>query len=258
MKPLAELDARGVRVVLFDIDDTLTTAGKLTAEAYAALEALQRSSRRTVAVTGRPGGFCDAVARLWPVDAVVGENGGLYLWASGGKLHRDYREPEQIRARNGERLAAIGRAITAAVPGCIVASDARYRETDLAIDYAEEVSPLPPEAVERIAALLRREGLQVTMSSIHVHGWFGDYDKLSTVRELLRQRFAMDVDREPDAALYVGDSLNDASMFGFFPKSVGVANVRRWAGRLPAEPKYVTRAEFGAGFVELAQHVLRT
>jgi len=257
LKPLADLDARGIRVVLFDIDDTLTTAGKLTAEAYAALEALQRSGRRTIAVTGRPAGFCDPVARLWPVDAVVGENGGFYFWSSSGKLHREYCEPAEIRARNRERFAAIGSAVVAAVPGCAVASDARYRETDLAIDYAEEVAPLSLESVEHIAELLRREGLHVTMSSIHVHGWFGDYDKLATVREVLRRRFAVDVDREPEAALYVGDSPNDVSMFAFFPKSVGVANVRRFAGRLQAEPKYVTRAEFGAGFAELAAHLLQ-
>jgi len=257
LKPLSELDARDVRVVLFDIDDTLTTAGKLTAQAYEALEALQRSGRRTVAVTGRPAGFCDQVARLWPVDAVVGENGGFYFWFRNGRLHREYREAAEIRASNRQRLAAIGRAVTAAVSGCAVASDVRYRETDLAIDYAEEVPPLPLEAAERIAELMRREGLHVTMSSIHVHGWFGDYDKLATVRELLHRQLGMNVDREQAAAVYIGDSPNDASMFGFFSKSVGVANVRRFAGRMAAEPNYVTRGAFGAGFAELVQHLLQ-
>jgi len=257
LKPLADLDARDVRVVLFDIDDTLTTAGKLTAEAYEALEALQRSGRRTIAVTGRPAGFCDPVARLWPVDAVVGENGGFYFWFGDGKLHREYREAAEVRARNRERLAAIGRTVAAAVPGCAVASDERYRETDLAIDYAEEVPPLPLEAAERIAELMRREGLHVTMSSIHVHGWFGDYDKLSTVRELLSRRLRIDLERDPSTALYVGDSPNDASMFAFFRNSVGVANVRRFAGRMAAEPTYITVQAFGAGFAELARHLLR-
>jgi hypothetical protein len=257
LKPLAELDARDVRVILFDIDDTLTTGGKLTAQAYAALESLQRSGRSTVAVTGRPAGFCDQVARLWPVDAVVGENGGFYFWFSDGKLHREYREAADVRARNRQRLGEIGRATAVAVPGCAVASDTRYRETDLAIDYAEEVPPLPLEAAERIAGLMRREGLHVTMSSIHVHGWFGDYDKLATVRELLRRQFGMDVDRDQAAAVYVGDSPNDASMFGFFAKSVGVANVRRFTGRMAAEPNYVTQGAFGGGFAELVQHLLR-
>lgn len=257
MKPLSELDARDVCVVLFDIDDTLTTAGKLTAQAYEALEALQRSGRCTIAVTGRPAGFCDQVARLWPVDAVVGENGGFYFQFSNGKLLREYRETAEIRAHNRQRLAGIGRAIAAAVAGCRVASDEHYRETDLAIDYAEEVPPLPLEAAERIAELMRRDGLHVTMSSIHVHGWFGNYDKLATVRELLRRQFGMDLEREQDAAVYVGDSPNDASMFGFFAKSVGVANVRRFAGRMPHEPNYVTPSAFGAGFAELVQHLLQ-
>jgi len=258
MKPLRQLDARAVRAVLFDIDDTLTTAGKLTAQAYEALEALHRSGRRTVAVTGRHAAYCDQLARLWPVDAVVGENGGFYFWFSEGRLHRQYREAENIRARNLERLALIGRKIAAAVPGCAIPAGERYRDTDLAIDYAEEVTPLPLETAERIAALLRAEGLNVTMSSIHVHGWFGNYDKLATVRELLLERFGMDSDQTRAAALYVGDSPNDASMFAFFPNSVGVANVRRFAGRMPAEPTYVTDAAFGAGFAELAQHLLRS
>jgi HAD superfamily hydrolase (TIGR01484 family) len=256
MKPLEELDTSGVRVVLFDIDDTLTTQGKLTADAYGALEALQRGGLRTVAVSGRAAAFCEYTARMWPVDAVVGENGGFSFRFTGGKLHRDYRETSEVRARNRERYAAIGPAIVAAVPGCVIAAGERYRETDLAIDYAEDAGPLTLEEAERIAELMRRESLRTAVSSIHVHGWFGDYDKLVTVRDLLGRHFDMDPRGEASAALFVGDSPNDASMFGFFAKSVGVANVRRFAGRMAAEPKYITRAAYGAGFVELAGRLL--
>ena len=257
MKPLAELDARDVRMVLFDVDDTLTTHGKLTAEAYGALEALQRAGLRTVAVSGRAAGFCEYAARMWPVDAVVGENGGFWFRAIGGRIERDYREAADIRARNRERYAAVSRAIVAAVPGCAIASDERYRETDFTIDYAEDVPVLPSDAVERIAGLMRRESLHVAISSIHIHGWFGDYDKRVTSRALLARHFDLDPDANPGAALFVGDSPNDASMFAGFPNSVGVANVRKYAGRMTAEPKYVTDAPFGAGFVELAGHLLR-
>ena len=257
MKPLADLDAGGVRVVLFDVDDTLTTQGKLTAEAYGALEALQRAELRTVAVSGRAAGFCEYAARMWPVDAVVGENGGFWFRSIGGKLEREYRETADVRARNRERYAAISRAIVAAVPGCAVASDERYRETDFTIDYAEEVATLPSEAVERIAGLMRREGLHVAISSIHMHGWFGDYDKRITSCALLARHFDLDPAANPESALFVGDSPNDASMFAAFPKSVGVANVRKYAAGMTAEPKYVTHAAFGAGFVELVAHLLR-
>ena len=251
MKPLTALDARAVRAVLFDIDDTLTSSGKLTADAYSALERLQRAGKRTVAVTGRPAGWCDHIARMWPVDAVVGENGAFYFAYVSGKLEKHYRDAPAVRSRNRERLSQIGQEIIRAVPGCALASDQAYRDTDLAIDYCEDVAPLSLEAAERIAQLMRQAGLHAKVSSIHVNGWFGDYDKLAMVRELF------DLERERMAVVYVGDSPNDAPMFDYFPLSVGVANIGRFAERMTALPKYVTRAESGAGFAELAEHLLR-
>jgi hypothetical protein len=256
LKALAELDPRAVRAVLFDIDDTLTTAGKLTAQAYAALERLQAAGKLAVAVTGRPAGWCDHIARMWPLDAVVGENGAFYFLLSHGRLQKQYRDPAEARARNREQLAKIAQDILAAVPGCAIAADQAYRETDLAIDYCEDVPPLPLAAAERIAALMRQAGLHAKLSSIHVNGWFGDYDKLTMTRALFREQFAMDLDGDRDAVIYIGDSPNDAPMFEFFPKSVGVANVQRFAGALPAEPKYITGASSGAGFAEVVAHLL--
>jgi hypothetical protein len=256
MRPLADLDARGVKAVLVDIDETLTTRGRLTAEAYAALERLHDSERIIVPVTGRPAGWCDHIARMWPVDAVVGENGAFYFFFSGGKLHKRFLEDAQARAGKRSRLDAIARRILSAVPGCALAADQSYRETDLAIDYCEDVPPLPLDAARRIAALMEEAGLTAKISSIHVNGWFGRYDKLATSRLLFAERFGLDLDRSNRDFVFVGDSENDAPMFGFFDKSVGVANVRRFEGRLASPPKYVTREASGAGFVELARHLL--
>jgi hydroxymethylpyrimidine pyrophosphatase-like HAD family hydrolase len=72
----------------------------------------------------------------------------------------------------------------------------------------------------------------------------------------LAECFALDLDAENDRFVLVGDSPNDAPMFGFFRRSVGVANVREFAGRLAAEPAFVTEAAAGAGFVELADAIL--
>ena len=257
MRPLAELDGRAVRSVLFDIDETLTTAGKLTAHAYSALERLHAAGKRTIAVTGRPAGWCDHIARMWPVDAVVGENGALYFLFTAGRLEKHYREPPQTRARNRERLAEVARTILAQVPGTALASDQAYRETDLAIDYCEDVPPLPLVAAEGIATLMRAAGMHAKLSSIHVNGWFGDYDKLAMTRQLFREQFAMDLDGVRAEVVYIGDSPNDAPMFEFFPRSVGVANIQRFAGALPAAPKYVASASSGAGFAEVIAHLLR-
>ena len=256
MKPLAELDASRVHSVLFDIDDTLSTHGRITAQAYAALEQLKDSGKRTVAVTGRPAGWCDHIARMWPVDGVVGENGAFYFRFHGGRLEKRYREPPEARLRHRERLAALARQIVQDVPGCAVAADQPYRETDLAIDYCEDVPALPLEAAERIAELMRRAGLHAKVSSIHVNGWFGGYDKLAMTRQLFAEAFVIDLERARAEVVYVGDSPNDSPMFGYFPKSVGVANVRRFAGRMDASPAYVTQAEAGAGFAEVVAHLL--
>jgi len=257
VKPLAQLDARDVAALLFDIDDTLTTSGKLTAGAYAALERLHGSGKRVIAVTGRPAGWCDHIARMWPIDAVVGENGAFYFRYAGGRLLRHYQVAAEQRAAHRERLAKIAAEIVAAVPGCAIAADQAYRETDLAIDYCEDVAPLPLETAERIAQLMRAAGLHAKLSSIHVNGWFGDYDKLAMTRVLFRQEFALHLDEERASVVYVGDSPNDAPMFAFFPNAVGVANLRRFNGVLGVAPQYITSASSGAGFAELVGHLLR-
>jgi len=256
MKPLAQLPAAGVRGVLFDIDDTLTTHGRLTARAYAALERLKDAGLRVVAITGRPAGWCDHIARMWPVDAVVGENGAFYFWHAEGRLGKRFMDGEAERAAKRARLGAIAERILAAVPGSAIASDQAYRETDLAIDFCEDVPALPLEAAERIASLMREAGLTAKISSIHVNGWFGGYDKLAMTRLLARERFGMDLEAANAQLVFAGDSPNDAPMFAFFDLSVGVANVARFRGRLAAEPKYLARAESGAGFAELADHLL--
>jgi HAD superfamily hydrolase (TIGR01484 family) len=259
MRPLAELrGANDLRGLLFDIDDTLTTEGRLGAAAYSALERLHDGGRIAVAITGRPAGWCDHIARMWPVHAVVGENGALYFWYDprAGRLRKRYHDPDDLRARNRGRLASIAERILAAVPGSALASDQGYREADLAIDYCEDVPPLPLEAAERIATLMRAEGLSARISSIHVNGWFGDYDKLASARALFSERFNTDLAREQRHFAFVGDSPNDEPMFEFFDHSIGVANVARFRAGLATAPKYVTRAAAGEGFTELVSLML--
>jgi HAD superfamily hydrolase (TIGR01484 family) len=252
VKPLRMLDARAIRFVLFDVDDTLTTHGKLTAEAYAALQALQRGGKTVIPVTGRPAGWCDHIARMWPVDAVIGENGAFYFWFAQGKLGKRFIDDAPTRERKRALLDAVKKRILEEVPWAVVASDQPYRETDLAIDFCEDVGPFSLDEAERIARLMRAAGLNAKISSIHVNGWFGDYDKLATARTLFAERFGLDLDKANRTVVFVGDSPNDGPMFSFFDNSVGVANVRRFPG---LQPKFVTAAEAGAGFSELARHL---
>ena len=257
MRPLTELPLtarRRIRGVLCDIDDTLTTGGRLTAAAYTAMEALQHAGLWVVPITGRPAGWCDHIARMWPVNAVVGENGAFYFRYDHANrtMRRRYMVDAATRAFNRDKLAAIREHILAQVPDCKVASDQGYREADLAIDYCEDVPHLPPAAIAAIVSLMQQAGLTAKVSSIHINGWFGNYDKLAMTRILMRECWDIDLDASKEEFLFVGDSPNDAPMFGYFPNSVGVANVRGYADRLTAAPAYVTTAASGAGFCEVA------
>jgi len=261
MRPLATMPddvRRTIRVVLTDIDDTLSTHGRLTGQAYAAMERLRAAGRFVIPITGRPAGWCDHIARMWPVDAVVGENGALYMRYDNARrrLVRRFVDDETTRRVHRERLAGIAEKILAAVPGCALASDQLYRETDLAIDFCEDVAALPRAAVDRIVAMMQAEGMTAKVSSIHVNGWFGSYDKLTMTRTLCAEVFDIDVDAQRAPFVFAGDSPNDAPMFAFFPNAVGVANVRDFADRIATLPAYVTQAAAGAGFAELADFLL--
>jgi HAD superfamily hydrolase (TIGR01484 family) len=261
MQPLAEfpLDTRrAVRAVLADIDDTLTTHGRLHAVAYTALERLREAGLLVIPVTGRPAGWCDHIARMWPVDAVVGENGAFWFRhdAKARKLVKRYVIGESERTRRAARMEAIGAQILAEVPGCAIASDQPYREADLAIDFCEDVPALPRDAVARIVSLMEEEGLTAKVSSIHVNGWFGGYDKLSTSRLMLAEEFGIDAEADKHRLVFAGDSPNDQPMFAFFPNAVGVANVRDMADLMTRLPRWVTPSAGSAGFAELAAALL--
>lgn len=261
MIPLAEfpLEARrAIRGILADIDDTLTTRGRLHAVAYSALERLREAGLLVIPVTGRPAGWCDHIARMWPVDAVVGENGAFWFRhdATAGKLVKRYVVGEPERHQRAQRLDAIAARILAEVPGSGIASDQPYREADLAIDFCEDVPRLGREEVARIVAIMQSEGLTAKVSSIHVNGWFGGYDKLSTSRLALAEDFGVDLDRDRERFVFAGDSPNDQPMFAFFPNAVGVANVRDMADLMTSLPRYVAPSAGSAGFAELAQALL--
>ena len=240
--------------VFTDIDDTLTKDGAIEPAALDALLALQAHGVPVVAITGRPAGWSEPFARVWPVAAIVAENGAVALMAAPGHgLVTEFAQDEATRTRNAQRLREAAVRVLREVPGATLARDSAGRLTDIAVDHSE-FARLDDAAIARVVALMRDEGMTATVSSIHINGWFGEHDKLSGARWMARRLFG----RELDAArwVYVGDSTNDQAMFGHFALSVGVANLRRFADQLTTWPAYVTDGERGAGFAEVAQRVL--
>lgn len=251
--------------ICFDIDDTFSSRGKITAEAFSALWRLREAGYGLVPVTGRPAGWCDHIARFWPVDAVVGENGAFSFQMEGG-VRRRLDTPGADPA-GPARLAALAESIRARFPHAIWASDQKYREFDLAIDICEDVPAWPAADVQSLIALCHRAGAHAKLSSVHVNTWFGEFDKRRGLKNWFDQGCPGLASDRRDAArqaqlrnwdhwIYVGDSPNDEPLFEVFKHSVGVANLASYLDRLTHPPKWITAAESGTGFSELANTLL--
>ncbi|MDR1239752.1 MAG: HAD-IIB family hydrolase [Treponema sp.] len=272
MKPVSEMspaEAAGVRYILMDIDDTITSGGKLLAASYTALWKLKAAGLRVIPVTGRPAGWCDLIAREWPVDGVVGENGALVFWEAfdgdgpAGEDHSAERRP-RLRAeyhpgavRNDHpALRRIRERAFAEFPLLREAKDQFARLFDLALDFAEEDPVLPLGAAERVREIALEEGARARVSSIHVNIWMGDYDKLSMTEHFLQSRFCWQPGAGDREVVFVGDSPNDEPMFARFPLSCAVANIRRYEGLIRHYPAFVAEKECAEGFAEIAASVL--
>lgn len=264
MRPISELDpalAAGVAYVLMDIDDTLTRQGKLLASSYEALWKLHSAGFFVIPVTGRPAGWCDLIARQWPVDAVIGENGALVFWeepsarGKGLPILKQRFHPEAVRNRD-PRLTVICEAALRLEPRLRLAKDQFSRLFDVAIDFAEEEPVLPLDLAVQVAEFARSQGAHAKVSSIHVNIWMGTYDKLAMAELFLKERFGWDPDRDRTQVLFVGDSPNDEPLFAAFPYSCGVANIRIYEHLIQHLPAFVATRDCGDGFAEIADQLL--
>ena len=258
-------ERRAITGVFTDIDDTLTTAGAITPDALRALSDLKAAGFHVIPITGRPVGWSEPFALAWPVDAIVAENGavalissqiGLRPMAGGhGQLSKKYQQNAPTRQTNYARMQQVAARIEREVSGAMISQDSPGRETDIAIDHSEFVH-LPPAAIAQAVQIMQDEGMNATVSSIHINGWFGAHNKLAGARWIVRELFGRDLDAEMASWVYVGDSTNDQLMFEAFPHSVGVANIRRFEAALSHKPRYITNGERGAGFAEVATALL--
>ncbi len=255
MKLVSDFQSKEIRVVLTDIDGTLTQFGRLPATSYSSLWKLSQAGLAVIPVTGRPAGWCELIARLWPVHGVVGENGAFYFALREGKMRRHFARSRAQRREDRANLRLIRQEVLEQVPGAAIASDQFARLFDLAVDFAEDVSPLSSAKIEKIVGIFHRHGATAKVSNIHVNGWFGDYTKLSTCQHYLRAAFRFDETQMRKHCLFVGDSPNDEPMFEFFPNSFAVANIKEFLPQLKYRPAYVAKAEEGDGFCEIAERL---
>jgi HAD superfamily hydrolase (TIGR01484 family) len=259
MRPLVSLaagEARALRGLLFDLDDTLLSHGVLTREAYDSLWELKDAGLRLVAVTGRPSGWGEVIARQWPIDGAVTENGAVVITRESRGLARFERCDEIERRSRRARLARIIDDVRTVVPEARLTDDLEARRADVTWDIGERVK-LPEDRVRAILETIAAAGARSFASSVHVHATFDTDDKASGAVAYLARAFREDAGAATNARwAFVGDSGNDAACFGAFRTTFAVANVRAHIGRIPVTPRYVARGEMGEGFAEVARAIV--
>ena len=271
MKPLSEWTfeaRRQITGVFTDIDDTLTTDGAITPDALLALHDLKSAGYTVIAITGRPVGWSEPFAATWPVNAIVAENGSVALFKPDflsknglypannkrGVLSKSYQLDSYIRATNYARMQLVLARIEREVMDAKRSTDSAGRETDIAIDHSE-FTHLPQAQIDQVVQIMQSEGMQATVSSIHINGWYGDHNKLQGAHWIVRKLFDRDLSQEMNRWAYVGDSTNDQLMFEAFENSIGVANIVRFLPELKYLPRYIASSERGAGFVEVSGYL---
>ncbi len=261
MKNLIDFNSK-IEFVLTDIDDTLTTEGQLYSNAYQSLWRLHDAGLKVIPITGRPAGWCEMIARFWPVEGVIGENGGFYFRYAANKgesvkkMNRWFYSNESVMTQNRLKLNAIEKEILSEVKGAAISSDQFCRLMDLAVDFSEDVYPLSENDIQRIVNIFKRHGAQAKISSIHVNGWFGDYNKLTTIFRFFKNEFNLDESGVLEKCIFVGDSPNDEPIFAKLRHTFGVANIKKFAGQMKTLPVYISRSAGGDGFTEITNQIL--
>ncbi|MFT4835333.1 MAG: HAD superfamily hydrolase (TIGR01484 family) [Psychromonas sp.] len=248
-------DWKDVQWVLTDVDDTLTWQGQLPPETLIALANLQQAGLKVVAVTGACAGWCDHIAQLWPVDAVIGENGAFIMEKQDGYLTLKSDSSMSIIAQNQAKLKGQVIEVLADYPDLNLTLDQSYRLCEVAIDIGQNRAPVAADIIAEIVSKLNNLGANATASSIHINSWYGEHSKQVTSLNFLQEK-GLSKAEIVSQACYVGDSVNDQFMFATLPKSVGVANIKHYWDKLLHHPKFVMTEPGGYGFAQFTKQLL--
>ncbi|MFT5707875.1 MAG: HAD superfamily hydrolase (TIGR01484 family) [Oceanospirillaceae bacterium] len=246
-----------IKFVLSDVDDTITSGGQLLPQTYLAMHQLVQQGIIFIPITGGCAGWCDSFSRLWPAAAVIGENGGFYLKKQpDNSIEYSFWQDQSERAANTKKLLKLAEQALKLVPQVKLAKDQAYRLVDVAIDYNQDISGINPQQIAQILAVFHQAGANAKASSIHVNTWIGDYNKKAMACLMLAKEYQLSEQQMQEQVLFIGDSLNDETMFEFFPNSVGVANIESQLNQLEHRPKWITQQPFGLGFEEMVAALL--
>ena len=261
MNPIKDIPVnfcKGLKLFFTDIDGTITSNGQITDLSFSALWKLFNAGIDVIPVTGRPAGWCDHIARMWPVKGVIGENGAFYFLydRKNKKMKRKYLISEEERKTGKNILEKIKSRVLKEVPGAKISADQPFRFADLAIDYREDVKPLSKEEIHKICNIITEEGAVYRISDIHINCWYGSFNKINGVKKFIEDVCSSEFSEIIKKSTYIGDSPNDEPIFKAFPLSIAVANLKNFIDEIKYFPSFITNKESADGFAEAVETIL--
>ncbi|MGH0053031.1 MAG: HAD-IIB family hydrolase [Sphaerochaetaceae bacterium] len=258
MQPVSHLsgvEARKIVFLLTDVDDTITTKGKLRPAALSALYRLQDAGIRTICVTGGSAGWGDTYLRQWPIEAVLSESGAVCLYREHGVI-RQFVHPSIVQEGYKERAQQLIHRVLSTVPGAKVSSDQFARLYDVAFDHGSEPPYLDSASIEKVVGICQDMGAGTAVSSIHINAWFGSFDKYQGSQVFFEQVLGINEQELLATSCFCGDAPNDQVMFARFPLSFGVGNLKKKEKEMQFLPTYIAKGEGGEGFAEIVDTLL--
>ncbi|MGR5286217.1 HAD-IIB family hydrolase [Vibrio maritimus] len=254
---LSHAQAKEIQWLLTDVDDTLTWQGQLPPESLDALSKLQKAGINVVAVTGACAGWCDQIAKLWPLHGVIGENGAFWMQKKQSGFQTQSLSPMLTMRAQQQALIKQLTQLLRDYPGIGFASDQDFRFCDVAINLGQDRKPVEADVAAKLLSdicqlTLNGQKVKATQSSIHINVWVGEHNKRVSSERYLKQQPDFDTLSLSNVA-YIGDSLNDEAMFEWLPVTFGVNNITPLLGKLSTPPSFVTAGNGGYGFAELAK-----
>ncbi len=222
-----------LKALLTDIDGTITDPSRrINTGAIDAIRSLVDSGVEVILASGNTACFMDALCKMIGTrGSFIAENGGVFRVGFAGALqiHGDLSIAKSA-------LAAVQRHFrTAGIELELYSPD--YRFSDRA--FARAVSP------EEVKNVLSSLPVQVIDTGYAIHLQSGEVNK-GTALKALGDMMKIDL----SAVMAIGDSVNDVPMLASAGIGVAVANAHPDAKRVAT---YITRKEYGDGFVEAVE-----
>jgi hypothetical protein len=195
------------------------------------------------------------IARQWPIDGAVTENGAVHIVKEGKGIARIEACDEVERRSRRVRLARLVEEVRLRVPEARLSDDVDARRSDVTWDIGERMK-LPDDRAQIIVDAIREAGARTTQSSVHLHATFDADDKASGAVGFVVRTFEEDAGAVPALYAFAGDSGNDAACFNAFRVTFAVSNVAHHLARIPVTPRYVAARAMGGGFAEIARAIL--